>query len=117
MAEYDRETFVRNVLIELGVIAADEAPSAEDAEYIGKRTQQVFEGLYDEGLIPFDLDGDIPARYFLPLVQMVAAQAQLAYGVQSRAQLLLANAAGARKELWKLRQRPYVDVPTKATYF
>lgn len=117
MAVYSRTEFIRQVLLELGVLDPNEAAEASDHEGIDSRTQQKFEELYEEGLIPFDLDGEIPARYFLPLVRIVACECLNLYGQQDKAAILEANAASGVRQLWKLRQRPYVGNPTAATYY
>lgn len=117
MATYGREEFVRQVLIELSVLDATEAPEAEDAVFIGQRAEQKFSELYDEGLIPFDLDGEIPGRYFLPLVSIVAIECAPAYGQVNMLPILAPKAAAGMKQLWKLRQRPYVWTPVEATHY
>ena len=117
MAMYPREEFVRQVLVELGVLDATEAPEAEDAVFVSGRTQQKLEELYEEGLIPFDLAGEIPARYFLSLVALVAAECLTAYGQTAKLPEIAAKAAGGYRQLWKLRQGPYAGNPTQATYF
>lgn len=117
MATYNRTQFVRGVLLELGVVDANEAPSADDFEFVNERTQQKFEELYEEGLIPFDLDGEIPARFYLPLVQIVAVETYVPYGLQYLANDLRANAAKGLEQLWKLREKAVFDTPTQAVSF
>lgn len=117
MATYSREEFTRQVLIELSVLDATEAPEAEDSVFVGMRAEQKLEELYEEGLIPFDLDGEIPARYFLPLVSIVAIECAPAYGQVDMLPILAPKAAAGMQRLWKLRQRPYVWTPTEATHF
>lgn len=114
---YDRETFVRQVLTDMGVVAAGETPSAEDAALIEQRTDQTFESLYEEGLLPFDIDGDIPARYMAPLAALVALEAYGAYGFFDRAMYFADRAGEGRKQLWRLRQKPVADIPTRATFY
>lgn len=117
MATYTREEFVRQVLIDLRVIGATEAPDAEDYELVNQRVQQKFEELYEEGLIPFDLDGAVPARYFGPLRSIACAQLYTAYSRNSDAPMYEGKATDGRKQLWKLRQRANFSSTTKATYF
>lgn len=117
MATYSREEFVRQVLVELGVLDATDAPTAEDAVLVGDRRDQKFEELYEEGLIPFDVGGEIPGRYFLPLVAIVSAECLTAYGRTAALPEVPAKAAQGMRMLWKLRQRAYFAVPTQATYF
>lgn len=117
MATYQREDLVRSVLFELGVLDANEAPEAEDAEVVNDTAQQVIEGLYEDGLIPFDLDGVIPARYFRSLVRVIAPELSATYGTAERANLLEGNKIDAMRQLQKLRQKADLSVPTQATYF
>lgn len=117
MATYTREEFVRQVLLELGVVDATEAPEAEDAVFVGDRAAQKFEELYEEGLIPFDVEGPIPGRYFLPLVSIVALECMTAYGKSGQMGELAAKSVEGVRRLRKLRERAYVWTPTEATYF
>lgn len=114
---YNREHFARRVLIEIGVLAADEAPSAEDGALVDEVTQQVFDGLQHDGLIPFDIDGEIPAKYMTPLVRVVAAAAYPSWGVSSRAAMLEANGRTGRNTLHALRQPHYVGEVVRTDYF
>lgn len=116
MATYTREEFVRQVLVELTVLDANEAPEAEDAVLVGQKTDQKFEELYEEGLLPFDISGEIPGRYFLPLVAVVANECTGAFTPPHVAELEAKSVKGM-KRLWKLRQRAYFGVPTEATYY
>lgn len=117
MATYNRQRLVRDCLIEIGILDPNESPSAEDYEATDAIVQQRMEGLYEEGLIPFDLDGNIPARFMRPLVKVISGELVAAYGVQSRAELLLMRATEGVRELWALRDQTQIDTPTKATYF
>lgn len=115
MATYSREEFVRQVLVELGVLDATEAPEAEDAQFVGDRRDQKLEELYEEGLIPFDLDGETPARFFLPLISIVALECATAYGKPLSD--YAAKAHEGMRRLWKIRQKPVPGTPTRATYY
>ena len=117
MATYDRNSLVRDVLLEIGQLDPNEAPEAVDFETVDARAQQKLEELYEEGLIPFDLDGLIPARYFIPLVRIIAETVYGTYGVSMRAEEFIGNAIEATKQLRRLRQRAYCGTPTQATYF
>jgi hypothetical protein len=115
MATYTRAQFVRAVLIEIGVLDANESPQAADNTLADQRTQQAFEAMYDDGLIRFDLDGAIPARYFLPLVQVVARELAMPYG--KPVEKFEANAARAMRQIRRLNQAEYVSAPTAATFY
>jgi len=117
MATYSREKFVRDVLLELRVVDAVEAPEAEDAATIGEKTNQKFEELYDEGLLPFDIDGEIPGRYMIPLVYVVARECMGSYPVGDRAAELEAKGIDGMARLWKLREKFGAGEPATAEYF
>ena len=117
MATYTRIQLRNAVLQELGVVDAEAAPSPEDAVIADDRCQQQLEYLYDQGLISFDLDGDIPARFFVPLVLVIAPALILPYGVTSRATLLLAGARGGMAALSRLKAHRYMGTTQTAEYF
>lgn len=118
MATYTREQLQRAVLLEVGALDAREAMEADDQRQANDACQQEIERLYELGLIPFDLDSDeIPARYFRPLVMVIAVLLVPSYGAGERASLLASNAVEGEKRLHKLRQPKYIEVETQATYF
>lgn len=118
MATYTRAELRDAVLRELGVLDAVEAAEAEDAVLADDRCQQQLELLHDEGLIPFDLDSDaVPAKYFVPLVRVIAEALVLPYGQQSRAELLIRNAGEGMKALRRLKAQPYYGAVAPADYY
>ena len=114
---YEQEKLVRRVLSALGVLDANDAPSPEDAQLVGEAYAQKAEELFEEGLLPFDIEGDIPGRYFISLVWIVAECLVLDYGRGQRTPKLEQNAARGIRQLWRLRQPAYVHTPTRATYY
>jgi hypothetical protein len=117
MATYSRQQLVRRILTELTVLDANEAPEAEDFDLVNERAQQKLESLYEEGLIPFDIDSDIPARFFIPLAHIIAAESYLPFGAQHMADELMAGAQRGVSRLWRLRNKAYFSNPTQADYF
>lgn len=117
MATYTRQELVRDVLLELGVLDANEAPEAEDYVTVDDRCQQKLEELYEDGLIPFDLDAAIPARFHISLVRVIAETLYGQYGVSARALEFKDNARDGMRQLRKLRQKPVSGNPTPATYY
>jgi hypothetical protein len=117
MATYPRQNLVRDCLLEIGILDPNESPAAEDYVAANAIVQQRLEGLYEEGLIPFNLDGAVPARFMRPLVKVIAAELMAAYGVQSRAELTLARSAEGMRDLWALRDQTQIDATTRAAYF
>src|SRR5690625_2492726 len=116
MATYTRDDLRNAVLQELGVIDAQGAPFEEDVVLADDRCQQQLELLYDQGLIPFDLDADIPARYFIPLTSIIAYRLMLPYGMTSRAQVLAPNAAAGMRDLSRLKGHRYMGEVQQADY-
>lgn len=118
MATYTRADLRDAVLQELGVMDPAEAPDAESAKLADDRCQQQLEYLYDDGLIPFDLDSDeVPARYFIPLVRVISECLILPYGQQSRAEVMARNSERGMRDLRRLKAEPYYGTPAQAAYF
>lgn len=117
MATYTRTDLRNAVLQELGVVDAQGAPDEADAVLADDRCQQQLEYLYDQGLIPFDLDADIPARFFMPLVRVIAPALIAPFGVMSRAPFLTAGAQGGMAALAKLKAHRYMGAVQTAEYF
>lgn len=118
MATYTRVNLRDAVMHDLGVLDANEAPAAEDAVLVDRKVQQALELLADEGLIPFDLDGnEIPARYMGPLVAYIAPTVAPAFGLADRMQMLMALSAEGMKSLRRLKAKPYFGTPAQAVYF
>lgn len=116
MAIYSRDQFVRRVLVNLRVVDINESPEAEDSLAVDEITQQVFEALYEEGLIPFDLDAAIPARYFIALRDLVTEAAYPNYPFSDEATVGI-RATLSRRRLWAMRSPPLVPSPVQVDYF
>lgn len=118
MATYTRADLRDRVLSRLGVKDAGEAVEAEDSADVLDAIQCTLEELDDDGLIPFDLDGDaIPAPYMIALSYIVAMPLVADYGQGDRLTLIAAGAANGMKRLYKLKAQPYLGTPQVATYF
>lgn len=117
MATYPREDLVRRVLMNLGVLDANEAPDAQDAALVNQAYQQLMEELYVDSLIPFDIEAEIPARYFRPLTWLTAHTLVLEFGKFARSAALDANAANAITKLWSLREGFYAGQIASADYY
>ena len=118
MATYTRIELRNAVLHEIAVLDANEAPSAEDAVLADDRVQQTLELLADDGLIPFDLDGDsIPARYMVPLVQVIAVTLLGPFGLLEQKQAREMDEMKGMKSLRRLKQQPYFGTPAQADYY
>jgi hypothetical protein len=117
MATYDRATLVRDVLLELSMLDPNESPTAEDYATVDAVCQQQLEALYEDGLIPFDLDGVIPARYQRPLVRVIAYEMVPTFGLLARAELHMIRAREGMVDLRRMREGAYLPAPTRAEYF
>ena len=118
MATYDRQQLRAKVLARLGVLDPSQATSAEDAATIDQAIQTTLEDLYEEGLIPFDLDTTtIPAPYFDPLSFVVALPLVADFGVLGRLEMLMDQNERAMRRLRRLKAAPYVGGVVKSEYF
>lgn len=119
MATYTRADLRNRVLGRLGVLDPNEAPQAEDSVDVLEHIQQTLEELHDDGLIPFDLDGDsVPAPYMIPLSYLVALPLIPDYGVSGeRAMAITLGAGRGMKRLYRLKSQPYLGTPQQATYY
>lgn len=118
MATYTRAQLRNQVMYDLAVLDANEAPTAEDSTLVLGRIQQSLEMLADDGLIPFDLDGDeIPARYMGPLSSFIAPLLAPAFGKHDMLPILLPLAAKGERDLRKLKAQPYFGAPVQTVYF
>lgn len=107
----------RLILLKLGVVDANEAPEAEDYADVDLQAQAKLEELYGEGLIPFDLDGDIPARYMVAISYIAAVELVDDYAAHSRTQTLMAGADRGIKALYRYAARPYSGAVVPSEYF
>lgn len=117
MTTYTREDLRDAVLGELGAIDPNEPPSPEDAKLANDRCQQVLEMMYEEGLVWWDIDGDLPARAFLPTAQYVARELIVPYGAFQRATFITTNAERAEDKLWELKGQANVGLTQTTDYF
>ena len=100
---------------EAGVIAAGETLPAADVTYIERRIDSIFGQLYEDGLVSFDLDGEIPDAYMLPLAQVMGLQIASGFGL-ANAEIAGLAEMGMRA-LRRLKAQPYYGAPQRADYF
>lgn len=119
MATYTREQLRNRVLGRLGVLDPSEAPESFDSEAVLEQMQHTLEELYEDGLVPFDIDGDeIPAPYMTALSYVIAQPMAPDYGVSGeRAAQIEAGYVRGMKRLWRLKSQPYFGTVQQATYF
>ncbi len=118
MATYTRNELRNAVMYELTILDADEAPEAADAVLVNDRVQQTLEGLYEDGLIPFDLDADaIPARFVVPLVKVIAPTLAMAFGQSDKVATYEIRAEAGMRELRRLKASPYWGAAQQSEYF
>lgn len=117
MATYPREELVRQVLLRLGVLDSTEAPEAEDAADVGRMAKTVMEDLYTEGKLPFDIQGDIPARYLTHLSYVIAEPMIADYGAFQREANIVRNAEIGRRAINRLNATTYQGAVVPSDYF
>ena len=118
MATYSRAQLRDSVLGRLGVLEPSEAPQAADAALVMASMQQTFEELYDDGLIPFDFEADaIPGAYMIALSFIVAMPLVVDFGAAEREAGIVAGADRGMRRLRKLKAKPYMGTPQRATYY
>lgn len=118
MATYTRAQLRNQVMEELGLIEASDAPDAGDAALVDRRCQQKLEELYEAGKIPFDIDADvIPARYMAALVKVISPLVVGPFGLNDRRADIEGQARQGMVEINRLRQAEVIATPVQATYF
>lgn len=117
MATYTREQLVKSVLGELCQVDPNEDVEGADFNTVDLACQGMLESLYEDGLIPFDVDGDIPARYFIPVTWKVTRTLVNTFSAQDREQAIVANDLEADKRLNRLAQGGFIPTVTRADYF
>jgi hypothetical protein len=116
MATYLHTALRDWVAEDLTVKDANEALSAEDAVAIDKRIQSKLEELNEDGLLPFDLDGDeLPARYMVPLSQVLCPIVAPLFGKAAQDYLQVAQIG--MRSLHRLKAKPYYGSVAPATYY
>ncbi len=100
---------------EAGVIAAGETLAAADVTYIERRIASMLGQLYTDGLVPFDIDGEIPDAYTLPLAQVMAIQIAAGFGLVTPD--MAPKAGVGMNALRRLKARPHYGSPVQATYY
>lgn len=74
-----------NVMRDLGLIAADESPSALDQKYVIGRYDDLLAEMTDDDMGYWDA-GAIPLEIFSPLTKFVALEVAMAFGVSGTAE-------------------------------
>lgn len=117
MPTYTRKELVTASLGKLNALGSNTAPSAEDYKLGNSTAQQVLELLKDRGLLPFDIDGSITPRYYLPLVDLVAFELIPNFGELDASGSYAARAQRAMTLLWQYREGPVNQNPTEISSF
>jgi hypothetical protein len=109
-------TDLRQTVAEEATIASSgETMSAEDYEYVERRIDSKLAYLLDEGLLPFDIEGEIPQKYLLPVARVIAAECANGFGMDVQK----AEALGLKgmRELRRMKSKPRFGTPNKSTYY
>lgn len=109
---------LRNMILSrLGAADGVAAPNAEDAVRVEDEMRSVLAGLADDGLLPFDIEGDIPAAYMTPLSYIVAQELIADYGQSQQTEVVIAGAERGRRRLYTLQAQPEVGTTVRGTYY
>ena len=101
----------------LGVLAAGETASAEDAALVEDIVDGVHEGLVGKGLADWDVD-DVPDAVKLAVRNIVAYQSAESFTIGSMRVAALRNEAfEAEREIRRQQQTTPTDEPVRAVYF
>lgn len=85
MATRTRTQLATAVLRHLGLVNAEEAPSATDMAYVKERYDGILAEMDDQNMVYWD-DDAVPYIIYEPLVQLVALSVGTAYGIPSLAE-------------------------------
>lgn len=77
-----REDLIRRALVELKVLAAGQAPSAEDAQEVGREIVPLLSNLNERQIYPFGSDDQIEDSAFVPLAKLLANSIAGSFGAQ-----------------------------------
>lgn len=116
---HTKADLVKSVMLKLGVLDPNEAPEAEPDVRVRETAQSVLEDLYDQGLIPFDMDAnELPGIFLVPLSFLVAQPLASEYGVtDERMQRIEIGADRGLRTLRRYKAKPYYGTPATATYY
>ncbi len=112
------EEFAVKVLMKMRVHDSGSQVDPVDLQNVSDAYDAVYQTLLDEGLVTWAATDDIPIRFSLPLIDLVAGQIKPFYGGQlNTAELLPIIEQPAAKTLRRQLTAPYVPEPTEAEYF
>lgn len=117
MATRSKAELRDSVLQELNALPSGQVASAEDAALAEARIQEVLEELDEDKLLTWDMDSDIPAKAFLPMVAIVAFALMGAFGQQPRQAELERGDMMGRRKLRKQAALPFGRTTVQADYF
>lgn len=119
MATYNREQLRAKVLERLGQLDPAQSTSAEDAATVDQAVQTTMEDLYEDGLIPFDVDTDaIPAPHYKAISKVVAYDLIEAFGITGDRAVKLTNGeAEAMRRLRAIKDAGFAGGVVQSEYF
>lgn len=117
MTTYSRNDLATRVLKDLGLVAAEETPSAVDLEWASETIASVAAQLSVEGIVIWNgSDESIPLEYLVVLSKRIGLEAGPSFGLMS-----IADAERVKPPLNNLLRRmnakPNTGVIQKAEYF
>lgn len=111
-----RTELIRDVLLHLGVIAAEDTPSAADADHVGKKYDDLTAEWEFEELTYWD-SNEIASEAFNTVVLLVANRVANAYGKGSSVEDMDARETMLLRRLRRNVAKRKTGFPIKAIYY
>ena len=112
------DDFARRVLLKIGACDQFASPELPDLQNVQDAYDSIYAILLDDGLVTWAADDDIPARFTLPLIDLVATQIKPIYGKPlTITDMLPILEQPAVKTLRRQMARPYVPETIEGEYF
>lgn len=117
MTTYTKAEQATRVLKDLGLVGANETPTAEDLEWAKETLSSVVALLAAKQINIWNgSDESVPLEYLIPLSYRVGLQVAPSFGLMSQAEAMVAIDK-ADKDLRILAMKQVSGEPTKAEYF
>lgn len=81
MTDYTQNAFIGDVLVKLGVQDPTEPVDGNSRNFVARRLTQTLEELQDDGLVDWDITGDVPGGRYNALLMIMEGVLADSYGV------------------------------------